>query len=1003
MKIVCCIIIGIFLSFPSAFGASITPELAKDAAGTQLEALERSEALMRPEILKGYREGLSTRSISEIRPLLNEQGHTLAYVMVLEPKGYIVVSPDTDIRPVIAYSMDNEFPFEETPDNVLLHLVVWDMENRLNALPLLSEEHKGKNRLLWEQYLAKDQGMVEQISQTQQWGPYITTQWHQGNPYNKYCPMDPDTGNRCVVGCTATAMAQIIGYWKYPSSVSFDDNDRYETSTRSIKIDEDHDLYDFPSFEELNQMLSEIDYDYEDNIAALNFAVGISVHMNYTSSGSNAGSSASAFIEKFGYANASYLDPSSDEFYDVLEKDMKEGRPASLSIRKEGAGHAIVADGFKETGEYHLNFGWGGTYNDWYFLPEGMPGGYNTVGYAIVKIYPEGFGPPSKATNPGPDNEETGVSINKNLSWSDGGGATSFNVYFGTDSTPDIGELKGNQTSFSYNPGTLDYSTTYYWRIDAKNSYGTTTGDVWYFTTATDTSDDPYEENDTMATAYDISDYEGTWLSCISGLGVQKDEDWYRIYVTHGNERVLVDCQFTHADGDIDLKLYNSSGSQVAGSTDTVDNEYIDYTVPGPGTYYIKVYHGDAGNTYDLWWDDIAPPDTTPPDTSITGGPSGTITYNDVTFTYTGSDNVTSTSNLVYSYKLDSYDSGWSSYTSSTSKSYNDLPNGSYTFYVKAKDEAGNVDPSPASRSFTVNVSSNHAPELTSGDVDPDSGNTSTTFSYTVHYYDQDGDSPSTRYVYIDGSPHVMSKYSGSVSNGTYRYQTTLSTGSYNYYFYFADGNGGSDRLPSSETYSGPLVDSSKPTVTVTATDSTASEPGSNTGKYRISRTGSTALSLPVYFAMSGSATNGTDYNTISSPKTISAGSSYLDVTLTPKDDSIYEGNETAVLTISTNSAYDRGSPYSATVTIQDIHCTYSIDPTSEHFSSSGGTGSVNVTAESGCDWTATSNDGWITIISGSGGSGNGTVNYSVSSNSSTGFRIIRFLQIQARVSEREA
>jgi hypothetical protein len=702
MKIVCCIIIGIFLSFPSAFGASITPELAKDAAGTQLEALERSKALMRPEILKSYREVLSTRSISEIRPLLDEQGHTLAHVMVLEPKGYIVVSPDTDIRPVIAYSMDGEFPFEETPDNVLLHLVVWDMENRFNALPLLSEEHKGKNNILWEQYLAKDQCLVEQISQTQQWGPHITTEWHQRDPYNKYCPIDPDTGNRCVVGCTATAMAQIIGYWEYPSSVSFDDNDRYETATRSIKIDEDHDLYDFPTFEELNQMLSEIDFDYEDDIAALNFAVGISVHMNYTSSRSNAGISASAFIEKFGYANASYLDPSSDEFYDVLEKDMKEGRPASLSIRKEGAGHAIVADGFKETGEYHLNFGWGGTYNDWYFLPEGMPGGYNTVGYAIVKIYPEGFGPPSKATSPGPDNEATGVSINKALSWSDGGGATSFDVYLGTDSTPDSGELKGNQTSYSYNTGTLDYSTTYYWRIDAKNLYGTTTGDVWYFTTASDTSEDPYEENDTMATAYDISGYEGTWLSSISGLGVQKDEDWYRIYVIPGNERVLVDCQFTDSDGDIDLKLYNSSGNQLAGSTDTVDNEYIDYTVPGPGTYYIKVYHGDAGNTYDLWWDDIAPPDTT--DTSITGGPSGTITYNDVTFTYTGSDDVTSTSNLVYSYRLDGdgYDSSWSSYTSSTSKSYNDLPNGSYTFYVRAKDQAENVDSSPASRSFTV-------------------------------------------------------------------------------------------------------------------------------------------------------------------------------------------------------------------------------------------------------------------------------------------------------------
>ena len=100
----------------------------------------------------------------------------------------------------------------------------------------------------------------------------------------------------------------------------------------------------------------------------------------------------------------------------------------------------------------------------------------------------------------------------------------------------------------------------------------------------------------------------------------------------------------------------------------------------------------------------VSAPDTTPPDTSIADGPSGPITYNDVTFIYTGPDNVTSTSNLVYSYKLEGYDSNWSSYTSSTSKSYNDLSNGSYTFYVKAMDLVGNPDPSPASRSFTVNV-----------------------------------------------------------------------------------------------------------------------------------------------------------------------------------------------------------------------------------------------------------------------------------------------------------
>jgi hypothetical protein len=56
-------------------------------------------------------------------------------------------------------------------------------------------------------------------------------------------------------------------------------------------------------------------------------------------------------------------------------------------------------------------------------------------------------------------------------------------VYFGTDSTPDETEFKGNQTATTYNPGTLTNSTTYYWRIDEKNATGTTTGVVWSFTT----------------------------------------------------------------------------------------------------------------------------------------------------------------------------------------------------------------------------------------------------------------------------------------------------------------------------------------------------------------------------------------------------------------------------------------------------------------------------------------------------------------------------------------
>ncbi|HXX62156.1 MAG TPA: triple tyrosine motif-containing protein, partial [Bacteroidota bacterium] len=98
------------------------------------------------------------------------------------------------------------------------------------------------------------------------------------------------------------------------------------------------------------------------------------------------------------------------------------------------------------------------------------------------------------------------------------------------------------------------------------------------------------------------------------------------------------------------------------------------------------------------------PVDVNPPDTMITSGPSGTITSNSASFTFTGSDNVTPTGNLVYATWLQGYENGWSDFSAATVKSYSNLPDGSYTFQVKAKDEAQNIDQTPATRSFTVAV-----------------------------------------------------------------------------------------------------------------------------------------------------------------------------------------------------------------------------------------------------------------------------------------------------------
>ncbi len=100
--------------------------------------------------------------------------------------------------------------------------------------------------------------------------------------------------------------------------------------------------------------------------------------------------------------------------------------------------------------------------------------------------------------------------------------------------------------------------------------------------------------------------------------------------------------------------------------------------------------------------DDDPPPDTSLPETTITGGPSGLTADDTPTFAFDGSDDRTARANLTFSYRVDS--GGWSAYSSATSVTLASLPDGPHTFYVRARDEAGNEDASPAERSFTVDT-----------------------------------------------------------------------------------------------------------------------------------------------------------------------------------------------------------------------------------------------------------------------------------------------------------
>ena len=93
-------------------------------------------------------------------------------------------------------------------------------------------------------------------------------------------------------------------------------------------------------------------------------------------------------------------------------------------------------------------------------------------------------GAPEKVRDPSPRHNATGVSQDTDLEWAEVSDATGYRVYFGTDSTPDGGEFKRDQKGTTFDPGTLEHSTTYYWRVDSENDAGKTTGNVWKFKTA---------------------------------------------------------------------------------------------------------------------------------------------------------------------------------------------------------------------------------------------------------------------------------------------------------------------------------------------------------------------------------------------------------------------------------------------------------------------------------------------------------------------------------------
>ena len=347
---------------------------------------------------------------SSIESYRNCEDIILFYVFNLQPQGYIVVSADSNLPPVIAYSFTDNFQSDVSKNNILLQMLKADIGLRLENVEKLPENIIKSRNSLWSEFLNEETEVSVNID-FEQWPPegttptegWIETKWHQDSPYNDFCPMDG--GERSVAGCPAVAMAQILNYHKTTNNVAFNDSDDYYHSYGNrFWIDNDHEEYDFPSFPELNDYLDTLAYHYDNQLsitdedkATLNFACGVAATQVYTSGGSGTFGVNQAYDAylKFDCNTVELLDNSDTDLYDRVSQNIKDALPAHLAVVTPGwdAGHNLVIDGYNTDEYYHLNFGWGGSYDAWYLLPDELPYDLTVIEGIIVDIMNNDAGP----------------------------------------------------------------------------------------------------------------------------------------------------------------------------------------------------------------------------------------------------------------------------------------------------------------------------------------------------------------------------------------------------------------------------------------------------------------------------------------------------------------------------------------------------------------------------------------------------------------------------------
>lgn len=326
--------------------------------------------------------------VSEIR-----MGDTLlARYYSISPRGFVLVPVLKEMMPVKAYS--DESDLNESQEGGFLTLITEmlterarryvDLYGSLEATqPPAGEALFGRGqKAVWDKYAISSRDFATRLSAStsteEEGGPLLTSSWHQGYPYNNNCPVGD--GGRCVVGCVATATAQIMAYWDYPTTGIGDhsyewDGDNSCGTEPGVNAGP---LYaDFTDTYDWANIPDNCDGGCTSTeraaLAHFNYEVGVAFDMDYGACGSGAytAGAVQVFPTYFKYSPDIHLEERTSYdlagWYGLVKTEVDAGRPAQYRIRS----HSIVCDGYRDTQgqyEYHMNYGWGGSFNTWFVL-----------------------------------------------------------------------------------------------------------------------------------------------------------------------------------------------------------------------------------------------------------------------------------------------------------------------------------------------------------------------------------------------------------------------------------------------------------------------------------------------------------------------------------------------------------------------------------------------------------------------------------------------------------